>query len=437
MLAAAVILADLCGAPPEPAAIRDPEDSADYTDVADAARAAGDLRTAVIAYRKAVALDAANRRAAAALAELCRATVEAGETDRLLAAIARYRAGDRAAAAAALAELVRGHGSSEAGAQFFSGLIALERHDTGTAIRAFERARSDPDYAALAAALIRLARRDGAIAAVLLIEPEVDSNPQLVPDTPPSGEMLGTPAADVDLLAVATVTARPAPWLSVRNALTWRDQRELSALDFVADDLEVAAELATGRHHVALRSGADFDLLDGSPYLVATRAAVAYRHDGDVVSPVASYTLRRREFLRDAERPFTGWVHSADAGVAVSLGSLALDARAVIRRELTADLTFTDLFAGGRLVLSTRPTAPVRFTATASAGYAHYDGAEADGSLRRDVVLEASADLEADLGDHVIAVAGVGATHNQSTLDDFNYSQVIARLGLMIAWGGL
>ena len=196
LLAAAIALADLCR-PVSPAASPDPGESAAYTAVGDDARAAGDPATAAIAYRKAVTLDPSNERAAAGLAALCHEDSAAS----LLDAIARYRAGDQAAAAAALADIVRAQDAA-AGAHFFLGLIALERHDTSAAIHELELASADPRYGALAVPLLRLAHRDGALAVALLIEPELDTNPQLVPDTPPTGATVGAPSTDEDLLTV-------------------------------------------------------------------------------------------------------------------------------------------------------------------------------------------------------------------------------------------
>lgn len=433
MLAAAIALADLCRPGSAAVASPDPGESAAYTAVGDDARTTGDPVTAAIAYRKAITLDPANERATAGLAALCRDDAAAS----LLDAIARYRDGDHAAAAAALSEVVRTQGDAAAGAHFFLGLIALERHDTTAAIHELELASADPQYRALAVPLLRLAHRDGALAVALLIEPELDTNPQLVPDTPPAGAITGPPSTDEDLLTVATITARPQSWLALRNTLTWRNQRALSALDFLAEDAEIAAELASGRHQVALRYDIDLDLLGGHSYLIANRAAVSYRHDG-TVSPVASYSLRRRDYQQDAEQPFTGWVHTADAGIVTQLGgAVELDARATLRRELTSDPAFANLSAGLRLALRTRSTARVRLIAGAEGGYARYDGAQPDGQLRRDVPFEASADVEIDLGDHVVAVTGAAFAHNESSIEDFRYNQLIARCGLVVAWGGL
>jgi tetratricopeptide (TPR) repeat protein len=209
LLAAVVALADLCAAPPDPAGTVDPADSAAYTTVGDDAVAGGDARTAAIAYRKAIALDPANDHAKTALTALCKDATTPGDGAALLAAIARYRAGDRAAASAALAELARSPGGFAAGAHFFLGLLALDDHRAGAAIRELEQARADPDYRALATSLLGLAHRDGALAVTLLVEPELDTNPQLLPDTPPSGAVTGAPAVDEDFLIAATITARP------------------------------------------------------------------------------------------------------------------------------------------------------------------------------------------------------------------------------------
>ena len=436
LLAAAVALTDLCGAAPEPAGTPDPVDSAAYAVVGDEALAADDTRTAAIAYRNAVALDPTNAHAQAALAALCDARPD--DDAALLDAIARYRAGERAAAGAAFSAIVAAGGDSAAGAHFFLGLLALDRHDAGTARRELRLAHDDPAYRELARSLLRLAHRDGTLAVALVVEPELDTNPQLLPDTPPVGALTGAPQVDEDLLMAATITARPWPWLAVRNVLAWRSQRRLSALDFIGENAQVMAELASSRDRVTLRYDLDYDLLDGARYLVANRAGVAYRHDETGVAIVARYAARRRDFARATELAFTGWVHALDAGAVVQLGrGLELDARLTGGRELTADPSYANVSGGVVLALRTRPTSPIRLAVTASTGYARYDSSEPDGQLRRDVPLTAGADLEIDLGDHVIAVASANAARNTSSIEDFRYAKLVVRCGLVLAFGGL
>jgi hypothetical protein len=437
LLVTAVALAELCGAP-EPGATRDPDDSAAYTAVGDEALAAGDTHIAAIAYRNAVALDPANERAAAALARLCKAPPPPDDGTALLDAIARYRTGERAAVGAALSAIVAARGPSASGAHLVLGLIALERHEAAAAIRELELARADPELGALASSLLRFARRDGALAITLLVAPELDTNPQLLPDTPPEGSVTGAPVVDEDLLTAATVTARPWRWLAIRDVVLWRNQRALSMLDFIGENAQVAAELVAGRERAALRYELDYDLLDGARYLFAHRAGFAYRHDADAFALVASYSVRRRDFARAAQQAFTGWVHAGDAGAVIHLRSgVDLDARLTAGRELTADRSFANLTGGVELTLRSRPTSSLRLVASAAGGLARYDAAQPDGQLRRDATIEASADLEVDLGDHLIGIAGASVARQDSSIEDFRYTKLIVRCGIMLAFGAL
>jgi hypothetical protein len=408
------------------------------TAVGDEALATGDPRTAAIAYRNAVALDLPT----ATPGRRWPRCAMHGPPPRTTSPRCSKRShttvpGTTRPRAPRSAALVAG-GTPAPGAHFFLGVIALEHHDTAAAIRELGLARSDPAYRELARSLLRLAHRDGALAIALLVEPELDTNPQLLPETPPAGAVSGAPEADEDLLTAATITARPWRWLALRDVLAWRDQRQLSALDFIGENAQVAAELARGRDRVTLRYDLDYDLLGGARYLVAHRAGLEYRHEASRVAIVASYAVRRRDFARATELPFSGWVHAVAAGAVVHLGrGLELDARLVAGRELTSDRSFANLSGGAQLALRTRGASPVRLAVSASGGYARYDSPQPDGLLRRDVPLEAGADLEIDLGDHVIAVAGASVARNTSSIEDFRYAKLVARCGLVLAFGAL
>src|SRR5205823_15009560 len=122
-------------------------------------------------------------------------------------------------------------------------------------------------YGELATPLVRLAHRDGTFAARVLVAPEFDTNPRLLPDTPPASAMTGRRTSDEDLLAVATVTARPLRWLAIRDVLTLREQRTARSLDFFGENLDVAGELQAGHDHITVRYDFDYDLLAGDRYL--------------------------------------------------------------------------------------------------------------------------------------------------------------------------
>lgn len=437
ILLAAAVIADLCGASPAPAAAPDRGDAAAYARVADDARAHGEVRVAAIAYRKAIALDPGDVRLRHALAALCRADAAPSENAALLAAIARLRRGEVAAARATFARLAAGQGEAAASAHFFLGLIALRRHEGGRAVRELELAARNPAYAEPARRLLRLARRDGLVTAMLLAEPELDTNPQLLPDTPPAGATTGTPHADEDLLLVATLGAHPVPWLALRDVVAWRRQREQAALDYLGEHAQAGLELGAGPGHLEIRYDLDADVLDGSSYLIAHQGHAAYRHELGAITLGASYALRHRAYQQSAQAAFTGWVHAGQLTATVRLTPrVDLELTALGRRELTVDPAFTDLAGGARAGVRARLGARVRLAASLEAWAAAYDGAEPDGALRRDLHGEGSADLEVDLDDHVIAVAGTSLEVNTSTVEDFRYWKLVVRAGLALAFGG-
>lgn len=434
MIPLAAVIADLCASTPQPAETRDVDDAAAYARAGDDARASGDLRIAALAYKKAIALDPASP-ARKSLADLCRAETTKDSEAALLAAIALLRAGDVDAAQSALLPIAA---SGDAGAHFFLGLIALRRHHGADAARELELAMRDSSYAELAEPLLRLARREGRISVAALVAPELDNNPQLLPGTPPAGALQAAPRADESLLLAATLTARPIRWLVLRNVLAWRKQRTLSALDFLSESAQAGVELERRMDHLAIRYDLEDDVLDGVRYMLASRLTAGYRRDVKSVELGASYSLRYRTLERASERAFTGWVHAADVGAIVhATQQISLELRAIGSRELTSDPTFSHVTIGGRGAARVAARSRLRATAGVAAWYARYDERQPDGLMRRDIHLESTAELEVDLGDHVIAIGGASVTRNDSTIEDFRYWKIVVRAGLSFVFGGL
>ncbi len=422
-------IADLCG-PVSPAAAPDAAESATYAAVGDDEHAR-DARVAATAYRKAIALDASNAHARDALAALCGGS---REDHALLAGIARFTLGDLDAAEALFASLVAGPDAPAA--HFYLGLIGLARHD-GAASDELAIAARDPAYAPLTASLQRIARRQGMFELLLLAAPEVDTNPQLLPDTPPTGATTGPAQADADLLVGGTATAHPTRWLVVRDAVTFRRQATLTSLDYLGEEAQAEATAALGGDRVAVRYDLDYDRIGGASYLFANRGTVAYRHQLDGVALIAEYALRYRDYREPTESAFTGWVQTGAAGAILRVApTIDLDVRATLAYEHTADPTFADLAAGAIAAIHMRPADRFRLTGALTAWYAHYDAAEPDGTIRADLHGALSADLEIDVADRVIALAGIGLEGNESTVDDFRYWRLAARVGVAFAVGG-
>lgn len=433
----AALLGELC-VPPLAAAQPDVAESATYAAVGDDA-GPGDPRVAAIAYRKALALDPGNAHARDALAALCRADRDrahgGGDGADLADAVARYRRGELDDAARELAALVAANRDAAA-AHFFLGMIALARHDGRTAEAEYAAAARDPAYVELAADMRRLARRDGPLAVSVLASTEIDTNPQLIPDTPPQGEAGAPPATDGDEVIGASVVARPASWLALRELASFRRYLSQTDRDFFAETAEAEGELVAGPWHATAGYGFDYDALAGTSYLLANRVALAVRHDDGALAVAGSYALRRRDFLETGESGFTGWVHAGELAATLHASrQLDLEAAVVGWRELTEDPAFTDSAGGGRVAARARVASGMRASAGVTAWYATYDGAEPDGSLRRDTHVEGELQLEIDLGDLWTAIVGATAAWNGSTIADFDYTRVIAHAGVAFALG--
>ena len=430
MIPLLALFADLCALPPDFAAT-DIEDSAAYARAGDDALESGDPRIATIAFRKAIALDPANGHAKQALATLCHA-----DDGALLAAIAHFRDGDLDTAYTELAAFVA-RDATAAGAHLFLGLIALKRHDGALAQHELELARPDPAYATLADQMLRLGRREGALAVVVLAAPELDTNPRLVPDTPLPGATVGPPRLDEAILLATTVTARPTSWLVLRNAFAWRGQRGLTSLDFIGEDAQAGIELDRHANHIAVRYDLDVDWLGGAFYLLANRGTASYRRDFARFSLTGSYSVRRRAYQQAAQADFTGWVYSGEESVVIHPSDrLDVEIKMIGWRELTVDPAFTMTAGGAQVTLRGRPSPNTRAALTMNSSYARYDGAEPDGELRRDLHGETSLEIDVDLSDHWIAVASASLFGNRSTIEDFRYWRIVTRVGLELAFGG-
>jgi hypothetical protein len=312
----------------------------------------------------------------------------------------------------------------------------MQHHDRSAAERELALAARDPAYAALARDTLRATTRDGAVVASTLAYAEVDTNPGLVPDTPPAGSLAGPPATDADGLIGGSLTVRPAHWLSLRDVVSYRAMATVQSLDFFAENAQLAGELVRGRVHAAVSYDFDFDMLGGSPFLIANVATLSLRREGATAAIAASYALHRRDYLADAQAGFVGWVHVGELGATLHATPwLDVDGYALVWRELTADPTFSDVTVGARFAARARLSPRVRVVGDTTAWYATYDVAEPDGSQRMDGHVEGELRLEVDLADTITATLGAGATYNDSTVDDFDYTRLLARLGLAVVLG--
>src|SRR3569623_29712 len=234
-----------------------------------------------------------------------------------------------------------------------------------------------------------------------------------------------------------TTVARPWQWLALRNSLVWRKQATRSDLDFVGDTASLAIEDDRGPDHIVIRYDLDYDVLGGQRYLFANRGTLGYRRDYDGWDLGASYSFRARDFQRATEERFDGDVHTAEVTSTVHVSpALDVDGKLFGWRETTQDPLFTSWTFGAQLGLRVRPRDRVRLAASLGSWYGTYDGPAPNGDVRRDSHADANGELELDLADNVLAVAALPATINRSPIEDFDYWQLVARVGVAFAIGG-
>jgi hypothetical protein len=426
-------VAELCAAPASAPVAGTPAEAAAYVAVAESERAAGQLATAVVALRRALAIEPQNPRARAALAELC-AGDRGGPASPLQRGIDAYLDGDDDRARRELGLALAGGDPDVAGARFFLGMLALRAHDHGAALDELERAAADPRYAGPAAEMRRLAARDGLIALLAAFEVEADTNVELLPETPPSMSTLGPPVADVSSLVLAAVAAHPLPWLTLDDAFSWRAQARLTQFDLVENRAGARVEWRRGRHDFQLGAGLDYDAVGGETYLIAGGGRLGY--GGALTRSLAldaSYALRWRDFA--TQDSFSGWQQQARIGVAWHSPRVEVSAALLGVRDGAADPIYADLGGGLEVGARWRPLFGVRLAARVTFLGLRFDAAEPDGPLREDARLSGGLDAEVDLGDHFLALAGVELTSNSSTVEDFRYTQAVAHVGLAASFG--
>jgi hypothetical protein len=420
----AAVLGELCAPPPPATAARDPAAAARYVEIADAERAAGHARTAATAYRAALARDPASAPARAGLAALCAAPARS-PADELAAGLARFRAGDHAAAQAHFAAATRGAGEVGAGAHFFLGVIALRAGERSQAMRELSIAAAAPAYAAPAAELRRLARRQGKLALSVLIAPEWDSNVRLVPDAPAT-TLASDAESDAAILGVATAALRPAAALSLGGTVAWRRHVRMTETDLVAARGQLDVELTRGVHRLGARGELAVDTVGGDLYGAAQQGSVSYAWEpAPGAAAAARYALRRRAYDAAESEVFSGVVHAAGlSGRVRAARALQLGGELGGGRERTRDPALDAWTAGATLEARLSPAAGLRYTLSGGVTRGWYDGG------RRDLRFAGSLDAELDLGDHFALVAGADLDRADSTDAAYGYTRLVVRAGV-------
>lgn len=459
LVALALAAVDPCA--PVVAAAPDPEVAAAYRAVAEAERARGNAETAAAADRAAAERDPRDEASRASLARACadagrRADafeegvrrMDGGDLRGAIAAFARARAvapdpsaallegichhelGEEVEADALLAEAERAPAHRDE-ARFYRGLVALQAGRGDAAARLFDDAAANPSLERLARTLARTARQEGRVVVSLLAETGWDSNVNLAP----SGDPLVNRDADAAVALGAGILWRPlgasGPFLRGSGAL--HEQLTLGDYDFGSADGAAGWQLRRGRTFALAEYGYGYRTLGGAPFLGAHHLLASAGTRRGRLGLEVTY-LGRLESYRGTWSGFSGTLQRGEARASWAIGDrarLAVGYGAGVDDTDDPVLSYVDHGPSAELLLLLSRRARLTLESGATfRRYARFDPALA--ARRDDLVLDAAALGELDLGPHLTARLGLLARQTRSNVAALEYGKVVPTVGL--AW---
>lgn len=458
-------------APVVAAPAADPAAAAEYRAVAEAEQRAGGAETAVIAWRKAAALDPDDRASRDALAAMCsdgapkvasgdplgdairlldanryreaaellrsaRRTRPGGADAALLEGICRYELGEDLEAARLLreaeADADAGH---RATARLYLGLIALRAGSSREAAALFDSAAGSPSIASIATDLSRSARWEGPLSLSVLMEGGWDSNVTLSSSKAGGGGMASGGDAVGGLSAA--VVGRPfgSNGLFVRAAGAYQKFARLDRYDFTSVEVGAGGRFWRGGTGITAEYSLADRTLGGDAYLLTHRLLATGAYAFGPVALGGSWWGRWEDYA-SGWAPYSGFAQRADGRVSVALGSRTRLGAGWAWGHDDADTTALGWTEQGpradlRVVLG--PTTRLAVEGgVADRRYAAYDAAY--GLRLEERVVDGAAAVEWDVARRMTLRFSLLARWSDSNYDPFDYTKVIpsAAVGLMM-----
>lgn len=466
MIAAALTALALAASDPDPCApiaaggAGAPDVAAAYRAVGDAEAAAGATGAAVLAYRRAAALDPADAASRAALRRLCAAP--AG--DPLQVAVARMDAGDLRGAVAALraararepdpaATLLEGICHYELGddaaaepllraaersppdadvARLYLGLVALRQGSAARAAAYLDAATNSPALARPAADLARAAREQGTWSVTLFAEAGWDSNVTLAPRSAPA-------SGQADALGSAGLSAsvRPlgpsGPYLRALGILT--HQAELEDYDVATAEGALGWALrrerwsGRGEYQYAYRAFGGDALLTSHQGLAAASVAIGG-------ASLGATALVRADAYASAYPGYSGTVWAGELGASVPLGGRVLVTAAYGAAVDRADAEYLSWAEHGpRAEIAVALGGRLRLGLGGGAALRRYGAVDPGFAVRRDeTYVDAAARLSWEPGRRWTVDAGARWRRAVSNVDLLEYDRLVPTLAVAYTW---
>lgn len=462
VLAAALASSGVCQLPAA-AAAPDAEAAKAFVEVGDSELASGNTDTAAAAYREALRLAPANRRAREGFLDACaraspsatlasgRALMNAGErraaieiferlregrpnpTAALLEGICFYEEEDDESARPLLLE-ARAAPDLAARASYFLGLIELRNGAGSDAAAYFEQAMAvRPEPLAERAQLLRLAAfRSGRAVISVFAESGYDSNVNYTP--------AGSPASgDGDGAAGLAAWLRPlglsGPYL--RASGFYRRQVQVNDRDLGIFGGLAGWRLGRGESYLFADYGFEATLLGSSPYFYAHRLRAAARKRVGRIALFALYGVRFGAYQTPVSAPYSGVLHTIDSDVSFRFplgSSIALGYHA--GRDVADSVDAASWEHGPRAFLRFVLFPSLRASGEAAWTWRLFDAPSAGNSqARSDRILYLGAALEKDIADRLTLRLAGGERIASSNVPAYTYSRFTAALALSYTIG--
>jgi tetratricopeptide (TPR) repeat protein len=349
----------------------------------------------------------------------------------LLLGIAYYRTDDLARARPLLvAALGSADASARDSARIFLGLIADAAGDAAQARGYYDLvARSSSDLAGSAQHLLDGGRGER-FAAVVVVRPEIDSNVPLLPAT--TAPVHGG-STDTDVFVLSDVRARPfeAVALVIEEALSYRRQVRLVEYNLASSVSGATWSHRSVAYRAALGYHLDASILGGSRYQLGhTADASGRRAIAEPFGIAVSYQLAARTLFPAAYAGYTGITHTGAARLSWITPDRELELAYVLAREHTDDAALSATASGGQLAARFGFDHGTDLRLFALVSDRRYDAASMG---RRDVQVRADLSLYVDLASHVGAVIGGSLLRDVSNTMDQGYTKWTAFLGIVVA----
>ena len=348
----------------------------------------------------------------------------------LLLGIAYYRCDDAVRARQLLVAAERSPDpETRDSARIFLGLIADAAGDTTGALDYYDSVARGSSSLATSGRELYDRGRGSRFAAGLVIRPEVDSNVPVLPVTavPTDGS-----ASDGALFLLADLHLRPFEGVALvlDQTLAYRRYTRLTDYDMAASVSGLTWSFRSARDRAGLAYHLDLSTLGGARYqLGQTVDASARRAIAGAFGVAASYQLAVRTLFPDAYAGYTGTIHTGTARLSWLAERWELELGPVIAREATEDPALSVVAAGGQLAARVRlGRADLRMSARVMDR--RYDAAAMG---RRDVQVRADASLYVDLTSHLGAVLGGALLDDRSSVMDDSYIKWTGYLAAVVA----